>query len=117
MIEFLHSYVILNTDSLDRLAPHNTVPTSCRSSDARRHTIRVVPLHSQRRPIADGGGLAWPLAGDRVTAYSGRSEPANQINPAAVQAIGEVEITIDRCSNANTSPIAASREVTRPSRR
>jgi arsenate reductase len=34
------------------------------------------------------------LAGDRVTAYSGGSEPASRINPAAVEAMAEVGIDI-----------------------
>jgi arsenate reductase (thioredoxin) len=34
------------------------------------------------------------LAGDRAVAYSGGSEPADQVNPAAVQAMAEVGIDI-----------------------
>ena len=40
--------------------------------------------------------LGWfkYLAGDRATAWSGGSEPADQINPVAVQAMAEVGIDI-----------------------
>jgi arsenate reductase len=34
------------------------------------------------------------LAGDRAVAYSGGSEPADQVNPAAVQVMAEVGIDI-----------------------
>ena len=34
------------------------------------------------------------LAGDRAIAYSGGSEPADQVNPAAVEAMAEVGIDI-----------------------
>jgi protein-tyrosine-phosphatase len=34
------------------------------------------------------------LAGDRITVYSGGSEPADRINPAAVDAMAEVGIDI-----------------------
>jgi protein-tyrosine-phosphatase len=41
--------------------------------------------------------LGWfnHLAGDRAIAWSGGSEPAHAINPAAVQAMAEVGIDID----------------------
>jgi arsenate reductase len=40
--------------------------------------------------------LGWfrHLAGDRATAYSGGSEPADQINPVAIAAMAEVGIDI-----------------------
>jgi len=40
--------------------------------------------------------LGWfnHLAGDRATAWSGGSEPAEQINPSAIQAMAEVGIDI-----------------------
>lgn len=40
--------------------------------------------------------LGWfrHLAGDRATAWSGGSEPADQVNPVAVAAMGEVGIDI-----------------------
>lgn len=39
-------------------------------------------------------GFARHLGGDRVTVFSGGSEPADQVNPAAVEAMGEVGIDI-----------------------
>lgn len=41
--------------------------------------------------------LGWfrHLAGDRATAYSGGSEPADQVNPSAVAAMLEVGIDIE----------------------
>jgi arsenate reductase (thioredoxin) len=41
--------------------------------------------------------LGWfnHLAGDRAIAWSGGSEPASEVNPAAVQAMAEVGIDID----------------------
>jgi arsenate reductase len=39
-------------------------------------------------------GYFTRLAGDSAVAYSGGSEPADQINPAAVQAMAEVGIDI-----------------------
>jgi protein-tyrosine-phosphatase len=39
-------------------------------------------------------GYFTRLAGDRAGAYSGGSEPADQINPAAVEAMAEVGIDI-----------------------
>ena len=42
--------------------------------------------------------LGWftALAGDRATAWSGGSEPADQVNPAAVAAMAEVGIDISK---------------------
>jgi len=39
-------------------------------------------------------GFARHLGGERVAVYSGGSEPADQVNPAAVAAMGEVGIDI-----------------------
>ena len=39
-------------------------------------------------------GYFTRFAGDRATAYSGGSEPADQVNPAAVEAMAEVGIDI-----------------------
>ena len=39
-------------------------------------------------------GYFTRLAGDKATAYSGGSEPADQVNPAAVEAMAEVGIDI-----------------------
>lgn len=39
-------------------------------------------------------GWVRHLAGDKVTVYSGGSEPASQVNPAAVAAMAEVGIDI-----------------------
>ncbi len=39
-------------------------------------------------------GFFKHLAGDRATVYSGGSEPANEVNPAAVAAMAEIGIDI-----------------------
>ncbi len=55
----------------------------------------AVRLRPQRRPVPDGRRLAQPhLAGDRIEIRSAGSEPADQINPLAVQAMDEVGIDI-----------------------
>jgi arsenate reductase len=41
-----------------------------------------------------GMGFFTQMAGDRAVAWSGGSEPGNEINPAAVQAMAEVDIDI-----------------------
>lgn len=50
-------------------------------------------VHNAGRSQMAAGWLRH-LAGDRVTVYSGGSEPADQINPAAVEAMAEVGIDI-----------------------
>ena len=50
-------------------------------------------VHNAGRSQMAAGWLRH-LAGDRVTVYSGGSEPASEINPAAVEAMAEVGIDI-----------------------
>jgi len=52
---------------------------------------RALPLHTQRGSLTDG---VTELAGDRAIAYSGGSEPADCVNPAAVAAMAEKGIDI-----------------------
>ena len=56
-------------------------------------TVLFVCIHNAGRSQMAAGWLRR-LAGDRVTVYSGGSEPASQINPAAVEAMAEVGIDI-----------------------
>jgi arsenate reductase (thioredoxin) len=51
-------------------------------------------VHSQRGPVPNGNGFFKHLAGDHAIAYSGGSEPANQVNPAGVVAMAEKGIDI-----------------------
>lgn len=99
-------------DSLDHLAPNNTVPaflplmTERFARERLNALARVEGLESSDTPgvlflcVHNAGrsqmaaGWLRHLAGDRVTVYSGGSEPADQINPAAVEAMAEVGIDI-----------------------
>ena len=49
---------------------------------------------AQRRTFADGGRRLRHLAGDAVEVRSAGSEPADRINPVAVEAMAEVGIDI-----------------------
>jgi arsenate reductase len=51
-------------------------------------------VHAQRRPLANGAGFFTRLAGDAAVAWSGGSEPGEEINPAAVEAMAERGIDI-----------------------
>jgi arsenate reductase (thioredoxin) len=53
------------------------------------------------------------LAGDRATAYSGGSEPANEINPAAVTAMAEkgIDITTEQPKRWTTDMLEAAHVV------
>ena len=51
-------------------------------------------MHAQRRPLANGDGFFTHLAGDAAVAWSGGSEPGNEVNPAAVEAMSERGIDI-----------------------
>ena len=62
-------------------------------SDGRR-ADRAVPVRAQRRAQPDGARLVQHLAGDRAVAWSGGSEPGDEVNPAAVAAMAEVGIDI-----------------------
>ena len=61
----------------------------------RRQARRAVPVHPQRRPLTDGAGLLRTTSrAMRAIAWSGGSEPATSINPAAVAAMAERGIDI-----------------------
>ena len=56
-------------------------------------SVLFLCVHNAGRSQMAAGWLRH-LAGDRVDVYSGGSEPASEINPAAVQAMAEVGIDI-----------------------
>ena len=94
-------------DSLDQLAPKATVTTFlplltegspgnerlAKVEAADRPSVLFMCVHNAGRSQMAAGWLRH-LAGDRITVYSGGSEPADQINPAAVAAMAEVGIDI-----------------------
>jgi arsenate reductase len=58
-----------------------------------RPTVLFLCVHNAGRSQMAAGWLRH-LAGDRVEVFSGGSEPGNQVNPAAVEAMAEVGIDI-----------------------
>lgn len=58
-----------------------------------RPAVLFLCIHNAGRSQMAAGWLRH-LAGDRVQVYSGGSEPANQVNPAAITAMNEVGIDI-----------------------
>ena len=56
-------------------------------------SVLFLCVHNAGRSQMAAGWLRH-LGGDRVTVYSGGSEPASQVNPAAVEAMAEVGIDI-----------------------
>ena len=56
-------------------------------------SVLFVCVHNAGRSQMAAGWLQH-LAGDTVTVYSGGSEPASEINPAAIAAMAEVGIDI-----------------------
>ena len=60
---------------------------------AERPTILFVCVHNAGRSQM-AAGLTKKLAGDRVAVRSAGSDPANEVNPAAVEAMSEVGIDI-----------------------
>ena len=56
-------------------------------------SVLFVCVHNAGRSQMAAGWLHH-LAGDRVGVYSGGSEPAREVNPAAVQAMAEIGIDI-----------------------
>ena len=99
-------------DSLDRLLPTATITSflPVLAEKFARDRLRAlgklegslpssVPgvlflcVHNAGRSQMAAGWLRH-LAGDRVTVYSGGSEPTSEINPAAVEAMAEVGIDI-----------------------
>ena len=58
-----------------------------------RPAVLFLCVHNAGRSQMAAGWLRH-LAGDRVEVFSGGSEPADHVNPAAVAAMGEVDIDI-----------------------
>ncbi|HYN33522.1 MAG TPA: arsenate reductase ArsC [Ilumatobacteraceae bacterium] len=58
-----------------------------------RPAVLFLCVHNAGRSQMAAGWLRH-LAGDRVQVFSGGSEPADQVNPAAIAAMGEVGIDI-----------------------
>ena len=58
-----------------------------------RPSVLFMCVHNAGRSQMAAGWLRH-LTGDRIAVYSGGSEPADQINPAAVVAMAEVGIDI-----------------------
>ena len=56
-------------------------------------SVLFLCVHNAGRSQMAAGWLR-DLAGDRVVVFSGGSEPASQINPAAIEAMAEVDIDI-----------------------
>ena len=99
-------------DSLDQLAPGNKVPsflslmTERFARDRLKAVAKIEGLAPSDRPsvlfmcVHNAGrsqmaaGWLRHLAGDRITVYSGGSEPTDQINPAAVAAMADVGVDI-----------------------
>ena len=74
----------------------STVPDESTASPAeggRTPSVLFVCVHNAGRSQMAAGWLRH-LAGDRITVYSGGSEPADRINPSAVAAMAEVGIDI-----------------------
>lgn len=61
--------------------------------DSDKPAILFLCVHNAGRSQM-AAGWTRHLGGDRVTVWSGGSEPANEINPAAVEAMAEVGIDI-----------------------
>jgi arsenate reductase (thioredoxin) len=70
-----------------------TEPAQATTGTRGRPTVVFVCVHNAGRSQMAAGFLTH-LAGDRVNVLSAGSEPAEQINPTAVKAMGEVGIDI-----------------------
>jgi arsenate reductase len=100
------------TDSLDRLLPQAKITTFTPifaerfardrlqalakiegTLDVTTPSVLFLCVHNAGRSQMAAGWLQH-LAGDRVHVYSGGSEPASEVNPAAVAAMAEVGIDI-----------------------
>ena len=83
------------TTFAERFARERLQGTGPRRGQERRPPAhRPLPVHPQRRPLADGPRLlprAGRRPGDRLV---GRLEPGNEVNPAAIAAMAEVGIDI-----------------------
>ena len=62
-------------------------------TDTTRPAVLFLCVHNAGRSQMAAGWLRH-LAGDRVDVFSGGSEPGDQVNPAAVEAMAEVGIDI-----------------------
>jgi arsenate reductase len=62
-------------------------------TDTNRPAVLFLCVHNAGRSQMAAGWLRH-LAGDRVEVFSGGSEPGDQVNPAAVEAMAEVGIDI-----------------------
>jgi arsenate reductase len=67
--------------------------TDTDTTTAHRPAVLFLCVHNAGRSQMAAGWLRH-LAGDRVEVFSGGSEPAAQVNPAAVEAMAEVGIDI-----------------------
>jgi protein-tyrosine-phosphatase len=109
-VETIEQFLATSYDQFaDRATVTNFLPLMAeRFARQRLHALaRVEGRHHDGVPIVlflcvhNAGrsqmALGWfnHLAGDRAIAWSGGSEPAHAINPAAVQAMAEVGIDID----------------------
>jgi protein-tyrosine-phosphatase len=65
-----------------------------RAMPATRPTVLFVCVHNAGRSQM-AAGLLGKLAGDRVEVRSAGSDPAGEINPAAVEAMAEVGVVLD----------------------
>lgn len=62
-------------------------------TDSTRPAVLFLCVHNAGRSQMAAGWLRH-LAGDRVEVFSGGSEPGDQVNPAAVEAMAEIGIDI-----------------------
>jgi protein-tyrosine-phosphatase len=71
------------------------VPTADQQAHDGSPTVLFLCVHNAGRSQM---ALGWcnSLAGDRAVAWSGGSEPGNQVNPAAVEAMAEIGIDISQ---------------------
>jgi arsenate reductase (thioredoxin) len=100
------------TDSLDKLLPQARITTftpilaerfardrlnALAKIEGKSHvttpSVLFLCVHNAGRSQMAAGWLQH-LAGDRVNVYSGGSEPASEVNPAAIAAMAEVGIDI-----------------------
>jgi arsenate reductase (thioredoxin) len=72
---------------------HDALPLDQQKTPTDRPSVVFMCVHNAGRSQMAAGWLRH-LAGDRITVYSGGSEPTDQINPAAVAAMTEVGIDI-----------------------
>jgi arsenate reductase (thioredoxin) len=76
----------MHSSAFDALPPHQRPGTP-------KPGVLFLCVHNAGRSQMAAGWLRH-LAGDRVTVWSGGSEPASQINPAAIAVMAEVGIDI-----------------------